>query len=255
MKPCHIFFVLLLMLKLVTNVAAQGAPARRTSVAVLDFGETQTGRRAADKLAAALAANSDCALADRDESRAAARGAGYTGSLNLTLSEARDLGATLGADFYVTGDAQTLRRSPSDRPAYYEAYASLFLVSTRTGRLVMWDFPSFEASSPEAAEKLLLAALGGEEFRYRYQLNIRCAQEDERNERARLLEHSSPLIEDAPDEASPLAVGLRLPAPYRRLQPAYPQTAAHVGVEAVVDVLVEIDAAGEVGRVEVVRWA
>ncbi|HEX8494192.1 MAG TPA: TonB family protein [Pyrinomonadaceae bacterium] len=255
MKPRHIFFNFLLMLTLVVNVGAQTAPARRTSIAVLDFGETKTGQRAADKLAAALAVNADFALADRDESRAAARGAGYAGSLNLTLSEARDLGSALGADFYLTGDAQTVRRSPSDRPAYYEAYASLFLVSTRTGRLVMWDFPSFEAVSPEAAEKLLLAALGSGESRHRYLIATRRAQEDERNERARAVELPSPLIEDAPDEASPEATGVRLPAPYRRLQPAYPETAARARVEAVVDVLVEIDAAGEVGRVEVVRWA
>jgi TonB family protein len=259
MKPVReailILLVFLMMSALAANVAAQVAPARRTSVAVLDFGESNVGRRAADKLGATLAANADFALADRDESRAAARGAGYNGSLNLTLSEARDLGSALGSDFYLTGDAQTVRRSPSDRLAYYEAYASLFLVSTRTGRLVMWDFPSFEAASPEAAEKLLLAALGGSESRYRYLIATRRAQEDERNERARALELPSPLIEDAPDEASPAASGLRLPAPYRRLQPAYPDAAARAGAEGVVDVLVEIDAAGEVGRIDVVRWA
>jgi TonB family protein len=248
--------IFMLMSVLVENVAAQAPPAvRRTSVAVLDLGETNTGKRAADKLAATLAANADFALADRDESRAAARGSGYKGSLNLTLAEARDLGAALGCDFYLTGEAQTVRRSPSDKPAYYEAYASLFLVSTRTGRLVMWQGPGFEAASPEAAEKLLLASLGSEETRYRFLIATRRAQEDERNERLRALEHPSPLIEDAPDEGSPAAAGLRLPAPYRRLQPAYPDEAARLGVEAVVDVLVEIDAAGEVGRVDVVRWA
>lgn len=254
MKPRHIFLILLLLLCAV-NIAAQQMPARRTNVAVLDFGETNTGRRAADTLATTLTAVSDFALADRDESRAAARGSGYNGSLNLTLSEARDLGLALGADFYLIGDAQTIRRSPSDRPNYYEAYASIFLVSTRAGRLVMWDFPSFEAASPAAAEKLLFTALGGGESRYRYLIATRRAQDDERNERARTLELPSPLIKDAPDEGSPAATGLRLPAPYRRLQPAYPDTAARVGVEAVVDVLAEIDAAGEVGRVDVVRWA
>jgi TonB family protein len=250
----HIFSAFVLALALASSVAAQSS-ARRASVAVLDFGETQTGKRAAERLAAALASHPELALADRDESRAAARGSGYGGSLNLTLSEARDLGSALGADFYLLGDAQTVRRSPSDRPAYYEAYASLFFVSTRTGRLIMWEMPSAEAASPEAAEKLLLAALGGEESRYRYLIATRRAQEDERNERARALELPSPLIEDAPDEASPAARGLRLPAPYRRLQPVYPDTAARAGAEAVVDVLAEIDADGEVGRIDVVRWA
>ena len=45
------------------------------------------------------------------------------------------------------------------------------------------------------------------------------------------------------------------PRPFRRLKPPYPDTAAHAEVEATVDVLVDIDARGEVGRIEVARWA
>lgn len=222
-------------------------------MAVLDFGASVTGLRAADKLAAALASARELALSDRDESRAAARGSGYGGSLNLTLAEARDLGAALGTDFYLLGDAQSVRRSPSNRQAYYEAYASLFFVSTRTGRLVMWEMPSAEAASGEAAEKLLLARLA--ERAAVYSEALQRALERERNERAEALEHRAPLVEDVPAEGSAGAAGLRLPAPYRRLQPAYPETAARAGAEGVVDVQAEIDADGEVGRVEVVRWA
>jgi TonB family protein len=65
----------------------------------------------------------------------------------------------------------------------------------------------------------------------------------------------APVIEEVPEETSPQAKGLRLPAPYRRLRPIYPETAARAEAEATVDVLVDIDAAGEVSRVEVVRWA
>lgn len=237
----------------VAGVAAQSAPARRTSVAVLDFGETETGGRAALKLRQAFGASADFAVADRDEAQAAARGMGYKGSLNLTLDEARDLGSALGADFYLLGDAQTLRRSRSDRPVYFEAAAAVFLVSTRTGRLVMWERPSAEDSSAEAAEARLLAELTARAAAYRDAL--RAAETQERERRAEALEHRAPLVEDAPAEESPAAAGLRLPAPYRRLQPAYPETAARAGVEAVVDVQAEVDAQGEVSRTEVVRWA
>jgi len=48
---------------------------------------------------------------------------------------------------------------------------------------------------------------------------------------------------------------LRLPRPFRRLVPSYPQAAADAEVEATIDVLVDIDAKGEVIRVEVARWA
>jgi len=48
---------------------------------------------------------------------------------------------------------------------------------------------------------------------------------------------------------------VRAPRPYRRVKPAYPEAAARAEVEATVDVLVDIDAHGEVGRVEIARWA
>jgi TonB family protein len=228
--------------------------ARPTSVAVLDFGDTATGRRMADRVSQALSANGALLLTDREEGRAAARGAGYAGSLNLTLEEARDLGAAIGADFYITGDAQTLRRSPSKSPVYYEAYASIFIVSARSGRLIMWDRPSFERGTPEEAERALQAELA-QRAAARYSALINAAAESEREERAVSTAHGVPLIEEVPAEDSPDARGLRPPAPYRRLRPAYPETAERAEAEATVDVLVDIDADGEVARVEVVRWA
>ncbi|MDQ3743541.1 MAG: hypothetical protein M3444_04075, partial [Acidobacteriota bacterium] len=144
---------------LAAHAATGAAQARPTSVAVLDFGDTVMGRSVADKLSLALSSDAGLLLMDREESRAAARGAGYAGSLNMSLEEARDLGAAIGCDFYLTGDAQTLRRSPSAGPLYYEAYSSIFLVSARTGKLVLWERPHFEAASPEEAEKSLLREL------------------------------------------------------------------------------------------------
>ncbi|HEX8887957.1 MAG TPA: energy transducer TonB, partial [Pyrinomonadaceae bacterium] len=48
---------------------------------------------------------------------------------------------------------------------------------------------------------------------------------------------------------------IRLPQPYRRLRPAYPEEAARADAEATVDVQVELDSEGEVAKIEVVRWA
>lgn len=237
---------------------AQGAVAveRRTTVAVLDFGLTDTGRRAADRLAQTLHGEQWLMILDRDEARAASSGMGYVGSLNMTLSEARDLGASTGADFFITGDAQTLRRSPSTGAPFYEAYASIFLVSSRTGRLIIWERPSYQAPSPEEALKLLLEELSRGAMGYRYRIAILRAFEDEMQMRRLAVGQSAPVIEEAPDDdASPGAKGLRLPLPYRRLRPAYPETAARAEAEATVDVEVDITAEGEVSRVEVVRWA
>jgi TonB family protein len=251
-KPRHILLIVSIACALSSSLAAQ----TKARVAVLDFGETQSGRRAADKLSLALSSNNNLSVIDREESLAAARGVGYKGSLNMSLREARDLGAAIGSDFYVTGDAQTLRRSPSASPVYYEAYASIFLVNARTGRLVMWDRPSSEAATPDEAEKTLLKELGARAAHYADA--IQAAQEAARNERAQELERaaSKSAIEDAPDdEAEAARQGLRLPQPFRRLRPVYPDTAARAEAEATVDVQLEIDADGEVSRAEVVRWA
>ncbi|MGB7922483.1 MAG: energy transducer TonB [Pyrinomonadaceae bacterium] len=244
---------LILSSMLAGHVEARASSLRATSVAVLDFGGTTVGRRAADKVSLAFTADTGLTLTDRDESRAAALGAGYAGSLNLTLEEARDLGAAIGSDFYITGDAQTLRRSPSDGPVFQEAYASVFIVSARTGRLVMWDRPSFAASKPEEAEAMLLAELGRRAVRYI--AAIRAAEENERQMRALSTAHGVPVIEEIPEADSPAAKAFRPPAPYRRQRPPYPETAARADAEATVDVMVDIETDGEVSRVEVVRWA
>ena len=233
------------------------AGSRPLSIAVLDFGETEAGRRAAEHVAAALArpgeSTAKISVLDRGLSRAAARGIGYTGSLNMTLAEARDLGAAIGCDFYLTGDAQTLRRSPSTGPVFYEAYASVFIVSAQTGRLVFWERPSFAGATPVEAEKALLDELGREA--HRYLSAILRALADERRQRAQEMARAQPVIEEAPEEESAAAAGFQPPQPYRRLRPPYPETAARAEAEATVDATVEVNADGEVGRVEIVRWA
>ena len=235
-------------------VATGQSDQRRSRIAVLDFGDTKTARLTAANFSTALATADDMALVDRDLSRVAARGAGYGGSLNLSLQEARDLGAAIDCDFYIIGESQTIRRSPSTG-LYFESYASLFLVSARTGRLLSWERPSFQGASSEAAEKLLLAELLTRDLLYRYVIAIRRAQEDERHERELALERGAPVIEEAPNDANLETNGVRLPRPYRRLRPSYPDSAARADAEGTVDVLADLDKEGEVTRVEVARWA
>ena len=244
----------LLPLLVLMLCASHAGAQTRARVAVLDFGEGATGVRAADALSAAFARAGDLKTIDRGQVRAAARGAGYAGSLNMALAEARDLGGALGCDFYVTGAAQTLRRSSYAVPTYYESYSIVFLVSARTGRLLMWEPLSVEAATPEAAEKKLLA--GMVEVAERCDVALRRARENERREREQVLTGvAAPAVAEVPEEGTPEAEGLRPPHPYRRLRPPYPEIAARFNVEAMVDVEVEVSAEGKVGRVEVVRWA
>lgn len=228
----------------------------RTSISVLDFGSTEFGKLAAGKFRAQLKNGDEFLVADADLSRSAAMGVGYEGSLNLTINEARDLGAALATDFYLLGDAQLLRRSSSDKPVYYEAYCSVFLVHARTGRLLSWERPSFENHDAVQARDLLFKEFSSGGVLQRLMISMRRANEDERILRTIVEPSYTPVIEEAPDDEKVAeAQGLRLPRPYRRLRPDYPQSAARAEAEATVDVLVDVGADGEVSDVQVVRWA
>lgn len=250
---------LVLLLTALSAAHAFGREVRPVTVAVLDVGGTPLASRAAERLAKMLAtfvrADTRLTVLDRGMSRAAARGVGYAGSLNMTLAEARALGAAVGCDFFLTGDAQTVRRSSSARPLYHEAYASVFVVSAHTGRLVHWDRPAAEADTAEGAEAALLAALdAGAAARYVNAVSETAAREE--RERLASDEGSTTTVIDLSTDVGAAAnTDLREPAPYRRLRPAYTDAAARAEAEATVDALVEIGADGEVADVRVVRWA
>ncbi len=229
--------------------------SRRINVAVLDFGDTETAARASEALQAALAADSKLILTDRSLVRAAARGVGYTGSLNMTLSEARDLGAAIGCDVFITGDAQILRRSPSTKTDYFEAYASVFVVSAATGKLLMWNRAHFEAAVPADAEKQLLAEVNRRASVYTRALEQSLDEESKSRAQKSTFATHAVIYEEAPAEDSPAAKNFRAPQPYQRLRPPYPSTAAQAEAEATVDASVDIDINGEVANVSIVRWA
>jgi TonB family protein len=236
-------------------VSLAPAQERRPTVSVVDFGDTEAGKRAAETLRERFRASGRVQVADADLTRSAAMGAGYAGSLNLNVRVARDLGAALATEYFVLGDAQTLRRSSSTSPVYYESYCSVFLVSSRTGLLVHWDRPSFENNDASQAEALLAQKLS-QELYYSFLIAIARAHEDDLRQRTVIVSFAGPVIEEAPaDEKAAEARGLRLPRPYKRLRPEYPESAARAEAEATVDVLADIGADGEVGAVYVVRWA
>ncbi len=230
------------------------AQTRRLRIAVLDLGQTRLGRVATETIAKQIAENPNLTLVDRDQAKAAAAGVGYRGSLNLSLPEARDLGSAIGCDFFILGEADTLRRSPSDTPAYFESYVSIFIVSARTGRLVLWARPTATRPQADAAEKELLGLLATD-HNSRYLPAIFMTGENEKAERALAVEQTTPVIEAMSDGDSETDNGTRPPRPFRRLKPPYPEAAAHAELEAVLDVLVDVDEKGEVSRAEVARWA
>jgi len=240
------------------TVLVKGQP-QTVRLAVLDFGASATGTSAANSIRQLFSedgvAAREFAVIDRDLATAAARGSGFQGSLNLTTEEARDIGAAIGSEFYFIGDAQTLRRSPSTGPAYYESYASVFLVSARTGRLILWERPLERRDTAAAAEQSLHKVLTSGETRHRYQVAIRRTLEDERAQRESAIEKPASIIEVMSEDENVENKDTRPPRPFQRFKPPYPDAAARAEIEAVVDVLVDVDARGEISHVEIARWA
>jgi len=250
------FLVLAFLVVFASSHSSAQTSERKTSVSVLDFGTTAIATSVTSKIRSNLRALVEFNMLDAEMTSAAARGIGYAGSLNMSVVEARDLGAALSSEFFIIGDAQTLRRSSSEKPIYYESYCSIFIISSRSGRLILWERPSFQDASPKSTEDLLLQSIAAPETVARYRLAIKRASEDEARLRSLILDPNEPKVEEAPDdEDTALDQGLRLPRPYRRLRPDYPDAAARAEAEATVDVVVDVGSDGEVSQVQVARWA
>lgn len=235
------------------SILVQAQPKATLHVAVLDLGSAATGTRAAEALRNDLLDRS-IVLIDQNLAMAAARGSGFQGSLNLSTEEARDIGAAIGCDFFVMGDAQTLARSPSSGANYFESYAAIFIISARTGRLVLWERPSEKRATAAAAEEALLRTLAGSDAAMRYRAAIVRAAATESNERTAAIESPAATIDVMSDDDQANS-DTRAPRPYRRFKPPYPPAAAEAEIEATVDVLLDIDARGEIGKIEIARWA
>ncbi|HSE23732.1 MAG TPA: energy transducer TonB [Pyrinomonadaceae bacterium] len=244
---------LVLLLISPTVILAQNSISQKT-ISILDLGKSSIALKAVQKIRDRFRSSTEFLVADPDLSRAAAQGTGYSGSLNMTLTEARDLGVAMATDFYTLGDAQTLRRSSSDTPVYFESYCKLFIVSSRTGRLVYWAHERERSNSAEAAEQKLLERLSAEDVFYKIKISIRRAIEDEYQLRTTEPANTQ-TFEVAPDDEAAEQNGLRLPRPFTRYRPEYTEAAATAEVEATIDLLVDIKSDGEVAQVQVARWA
>lgn len=231
---------------------AHDAP-QRVRVGLSDWGGEPLGRACAARLAETMTADKQLSINDLSETQAALRGAGYTDSLNLTLAEARDLGGATGSDYLLLARTATEELSDLARPRYAAAYTALVLVSGRTGRLVLWREIRTEGPTLETVAKTLpeMVATHAQEFGAAIQTWEAQELQAEIERRAK----PPVMIPEAPALDSPDAQGLRLPAPYRRLSPAYPASAARVQAVGTVDVMVTLDAQGAVLETEIMRWA
>lgn len=165
---------------------------------------------------------------------------------NLSSGQTKNLGTRIGCNFIVLIKIDTLRRSSFERSEYYESSAAIYLVSSRTGRLVFWTLKKFEEDTPQLAKTNLFASIPKLSDEIETQIEITNRRE---------LNEEDISIEEVPISDSLNSKNVRPPLPFRRLKPKYTQLASLYNVVATIDALVDIDAEGNVGRIEIVRWA
>ncbi len=161
----------------------------------------------------------------------------YESIFNLSNDEAKVIGKTIGCDYFVLLKSETLRRSSFEKGDYFESYAVIYLVSSKTGHLVFWKIYSFEDVSTEKSEAKLFAKI--EDISKEIRLNIKAEN------------YQKPSI----TEFSETDKTIRSPLPFKRLKPTYTTLANFYAIAATVDIEIDLDEKGEIIRTEIVRWA
>ena len=235
---CHLpFDFFLLMAFCVLPFSFVAAQPR---IAVLNFnGATE----AATHLRKAIT-QSEFTLVDVDRMNIALKGAGYGGSLNLTLDEARALGLSMGCDYYMIGLAKVLRRLASENAFYFDVMMGAFLVETRSGKLLCFSFEKAQVAQENLADKQL-AELA--------QMIWRQSADALKSPLQEIMNHQPAELYDlASDEA--VKLNIKPPQFYRRIKPEYTETAEFAGITATIELKAVFQSDGRIGAIEMVRW-
>jgi hypothetical protein len=218
------------------------AAAQRVAVFAPD--RSEVGEQFAERLSEDLAARMK--VVDPSLATSAFRSVAPESPFNLTTTDARRIGIAIGTDAFVLIRATTQRRSASGRADYYESYAAVFGVSSRTGSLFLWRLKSFEAATAAESRRMLEASVAP--LAAEIQRAVKATVQEDLNA------GTPPQFEEPPDERLPAAKTFRSPVPYRRLRPEYTAQAGLYEVAATIDLMVYLDAAGKIVRTDFERW-
>jgi hypothetical protein len=170
---------------------------------------------------------------------------GFQSPLNLSTTEAKNLGNAIGCNFYLLIKAEILARTSIEKGTFYEAYSALFFVNTITGRLFFWKLLKAEAETPKLAEEKFFYVL--DEFLSQSVTEIQLALDIDLK-----VQNTNRLPEMLSEN---LPGNFRPPVPYRQVKPEYPMIASLYLVTATIDVAVDIDEEGKIAQTEILRWA
>jgi hypothetical protein len=227
-------------------------------VAIVGFAPATAANNAGElSLAEALSRDARVALIDPSIVQSASVGIGYDGSINMSKDEARKLGAAIGCDFFVLGKAEALTRSERENDSHEEAYTGVMIVDGRTGALAAFDFISDKGTTRESARLALIKTLDARAPGYvdrMIQVRARARTPQSRNSASAGLT-AGDLVEDVPGEGSARATGFKAPEFINRVKPEYATEAEIADITATVEAMVVFRSNGEIGGIEITRWA
>ena len=207
-------------------------------------------------LSEALSRDQRVSLIDQSLVQAALAGIKYDGSINMSKDEARKLGASIGCDFFIVGKAEVFTRSERANDSHQQAYAGVMIVDGRTGALTSFDYISNKSSTREAAQQALRKTLDARVGGYvDHMIQVRAQSLTPRSNDSARPAMASEIIEDIPDEDSPRSTGFNPPEFLNRVKPDYTTEAELADITATVEAMAVFGANGEVGRIEITRWA
>lgn len=225
-----------------------------------DKGNDAVAGELARAFAKALAGDERVQLLDAAMTMPALAGVGYRvgapASLNLHIEEARRLGAAIGCDFFIIGKADCVTRSEQAGEAHEESFAGVLLVDGRNGNLAHFDFLLQRAATCKAAEAATAEQLAERASGYvdamlafRSRRETATITDDKADDRA------DEAAEALPAADSPLAAGFKPPEFTSRVKPQFTDSAHRADITATVEARVVFRASGEIGSIDILRWA
>ena len=221
------------------------AISAQPKIAVIAPEKTSLSQIFIEKLETSLSANYK--ILDDSLSEAAFSSSKHETPFNLSLDEAKNIGAAIGCDYFVLIKAENLTRYSFEKKEFQESYAAVYAVSSRTGRLIFWKIINGEGDKVNKAQDQM--------FVFTKDLSAEMAIKLKLSRKNEMEEKPKQQLEELPAENSPEAKNFRPPLPYRRIKPPYTRTAYQYSIAATVDVEVDIDETGGIARTEIVRWA
>ena len=161
---------------------------------------------------------------------------------NLSRTQSKEFGARAGCNFFLLISSDTLRRTSFERDKYFESYATFFLVSAKTGKLIFWRLSKFEEQSAKLARDKLIRSLKTSANKMLEKIDSSIETEISKDS----------IVDSSKMDTSE---SVRPPMPYRRLKPKYTNAAALYDVLATVDIEVSVDEKGRITSTEIFRWA